>query len=142
MRHVVYPQEPLRRFAERGLAPSTFTNLARMLGVECEGRLAAVVVFDRFTKTDCEISVASDGSANWLDRRVMVRIAAYPFVQLKLDRVTAFVEAENAHARRFVCRLGFVHEGMKRHPDSLKQVMMFGLLRSDCAWVPLQLLAA
>jgi RimJ/RimL family protein N-acetyltransferase len=132
---VVYNPAEGPRWAERQFGYTRFTQQAHTLSVLRRGEIVASVVFDRFAGPDCEISIATDKSRRWLNREVAIRIAAYPFAQLGLDRVSAFVDAGNQGAIQLVNRLGFRLEGEKRHPDPAKSVLMFGLLKDECRWL-------
>ena len=73
-----------------------FRRDAYTLGLERNGSLVAVVVFDNFSDADCNMHVASDGTRSWLSKGLLLATFAYPFTQLGLRRVTAMVPAKNA----------------------------------------------
>ncbi|QKW95407.1 acyl-CoA N-acyltransferase [Ralstonia phage RPZH6] len=73
-----------------------FSHDAHAIGLERDGELVAVVVYDRFSPHDCHMHVASDGTKRWLVREFLVACFAYPFIQLGLRRVTGLVPASNA----------------------------------------------
>lgn len=137
-RKIIYHDDLLIAFAERLLPGSTFSELAHAIGVAgAGGAVLAAVVFDRFTDTDCEISIVSDAIPQaWVTREFLFHVAAYPFLQLHLARVTCFIDAGNTPALRWAEGNGFVREGKKRHRDSRKEVVMLGLLREECRWLP------
>lgn len=113
-----------------------FKSDARAIGVKRRGALCAVVVYDCFGPCDCNMHVASDGSRTWLTRRVLVEVFSYPFVQLKLRRVTALIPEKKAHAIRFNEHLGFRLEG--RCPEAMPDddIQIRGMLRRECRFIP------
>lgn len=123
--------------AER-IGIASFAPDAKTIGIERDGRIAGVVVYDRFAGVDLNMHVASDGSRNWLTRAFLLHVAAYPFIQLKAWRVTAQVYAGNQDARRFLAHAGFRLEGY--HPDACERGAMvtMGLLRRNCTYLPEQ----
>lgn len=100
-------------------------------------RIIASVVFDGFSDTDCNIHVASDGSRLWLNREYLTRCFSFPFIQCGFRRVTGLVPADNTDALRFDLHLGFRLEGRCREamPDG-SDVLVLGLLRRDCRYIP------
>lgn len=109
---------------------------AHCIGIEREGELSAVVVYDNFGEVDCNIHVVSDGSGSWLTKNLLSAVFVYPFVQLGLNRVTALVPAKNTEALSFDLHLGFVREGY--HPKALPDddLISLGMLRENCRFLP------
>lgn len=114
-----------------------FRRDAYTLGLERDGELVAVVVYDSFSLVDCAMHIASDGSGAWMNKSLLVSAFAYPFIQLGLLRVTGLVPATNEAALKFDEHLGFVREGYhpKAAPDGGDLVSM-GLLKENCRFVP------
>jgi RimJ/RimL family protein N-acetyltransferase len=78
-----------------------------------------------------EVSFVLDGP-QWLTRRVILGIMAYPFDQLQCERVTAATPRKSASARRFLKAFGFREEGV--HPagfGNFGDAISYGLLRKD-----------
>lgn len=110
---------------------------ATAIGHSIDGRLTGVVVYDTFMSHDCLIHLVSDGTKRWLTRDFIVRAMAYPFAQLQQRRVTALVSEHNAPSRVFTAHFGFREEGRMRAAGSRgEDVLVFGLLRSECRWLP------
>jgi len=109
---------------------------AKAIGRLRDGELSAVVVWDGFSKADCNIHVVSDGSRRWLNRKLLVAAFSYPFIQLRLRRVTALVPAKNTASLALVRRLGFVLEGVCRHALPDDDIVVLGMLREHCLWIP------
>lgn len=130
-------QEELLRWAAEVIGIERFRADARAIGLARDsGELRAVVVYDTLSKTDCHMHVASDGSGRWLSREFLVHAFSYPFIQLKLRRVTAMVPASNEAALKFDRHIGFVDEGF--HPAALPgdDIRSLGMLREACRFIP------
>ena len=114
----------------------TFRRDAYTLGLEKAGELVAVVVYDSFGEVDCNMHIASDGTSAWMNKSLLVSAFAYPFIQLKLNRVTGLVPAKNELALKFDEHLGFVREGY--HPKGCKDddLISLGMLRENCRFIP------
>lgn len=135
---VIYGEEHrLLPWASERIGVSGFRRDAYTLGLERDGALMAVVVFDTFSATDCNIHIASDGSARWMSKELLLRTFAYPFTQLGLRRITGLVAARNADALRFDLHLGFVQEGVCRQAaEDGGDIIILGMLRSECRFIP------
>lgn len=113
-----------------------FRDDAKAIGIKRRGELVAVVVYDCFGPCDCQMHVASDGSRRWLTRRVLIEVFHYPFVQLKLRRVSSLIPTKKTDAIRFNEHLGFRLEGFcpEGMPDDDLQIR--GMLRRECRFIP------
>jgi RimJ/RimL family protein N-acetyltransferase len=114
----------------------SFRRDAYTIGLERDGEIVAVVVYDSFSEADCCMHIASDGTGKWMNKSLLVAAFAYPFVQLQLRRVTGMVPAKNVAALNFDEHLGFVREGY--HPNALPDddLVSLGMLREDCRFLP------
>lgn len=137
MRQVVYGED--KRFidwAADRIGIQRFRDDAKAIGLERDGQVIASVVFDGFSSCDCNMHVASDGSRLWLNREYLVRCFAFPFIQCGLRRVTGLVPAKNRDALRFDRHLGFQIEGLCREALPDDDILILGLLRRDCKYIP------
>lgn len=126
----------LLAWAAERIGLSGFKPDAKALGIQRRGELVAVVVYDCFGPCDCNMHVASDGKGTWLSRQVLIEVFHYPFIQLKLRRVTALIPTKKTHAIRFNEHLGFKLEGLcpEAMPDDDLQIR--GMLRRECRFIP------
>lgn len=134
---LIYGEEDrLLPWALERIGIEAFRRDAYSLGLEREGVLVAVVVYDGFSRCDCNMHLASDGSGKWMNKAILAASFAYPFIQLRLNRVTGLVPAKNDEALKLNEHLGFVREGLclKALPDD--DMVVMGLLRENCRWVP------
>lgn len=133
---LIYGQEErLLPWAEERIGTGPFRRDAFTMGLEKDGELVAVVVFDNFSAVDCNMHIASDGTGRWMNKELLLSAFAYPFAQLKLNRVTGLVPAKKPEVVAFDQHLGFVIEGLcaKALPDD--DIVILGLLRSRCRFI-------
>lgn len=128
--------ERLIRWASHGMSGLGFRKDATAIGIERGGELRGVVVYDGFSVADCNMHVVSDGSRRWLTREFLVHVFAYPFIQCGFRRVTGLVPASNEEALRFDLKLGFKYEGYCRHAMPDDDIVILGMLREECRWIP------
>jgi RimJ/RimL family protein N-acetyltransferase len=137
MANLIYGQEDqLLPWAQDRIGVAFRTD-AKTIGLERDGNLVAVVVYDGFSECDCNMHIASDGTRAWMSKALLLSAFAYPFVQLGLLRVTGLVPADNADALQFDEHLGFVREGY--HPKAGpggKDLISLGMLRENCRFYP------
>lgn len=135
---LIYGDESrLLPWAKERIGVSSFRKDAHAIGLERDGELVAVVVFDCFGEFDANMHVASDGTRRWLSRGFLTAAFAYPFIQLGLARVTGLVPESNSAALEFDLHIGFDFEG--RHPKALpngEALISLGLLKENCRWIP------
>ncbi len=134
---LIYGEEKrLLPWAEARIGAGHFRRDAYTIGLERDEELAAVVVFDNFSAVDCHMHIASDGSGAWMNKSLLLAAFSYPFVQLRLNRVTGVVPAKNSAALSFDENLGFVREGYcpKALPDD--DIIILGMLRETCRFIP------
>lgn len=137
MKEVVYsPTEEMLTWATaRG--GIKFRDDAAVIGVRSDEGLHGVVVFDSFTTTGCWVSVVSDRGRKWITRELIIKVFAYPFIQLGYPRLNSFVSVNNADAIRFNEHFGFQREGVLREAgEKGEDLIVYGMLRRECRWLP------
>lgn len=129
-------EDKLMPWAAKRIGVRRFRPDAYTIGLEREGEIVAVVVFDTFYDTDCQMHIASDGTRAWMNKSLLLAAFAFPFVQLGLKRLTGMVPESNTEALAFDEHIGFVREGY--HPDAADDGAMvsLGLLRRNCRFIP------
>lgn len=100
-----------------------------------DGSIACVVAYTRFSKTNLEMSIASDGSKTWVNRKFIQAAFAYPFLQLGKRRVLSIAHEDNHAVLDQDRRLGFVEEGRLRKWYGDRDGILFGMLREECIWL-------
>lgn len=113
-----------------------FRRDAYTIGLERNGEVVCVCVYDSFSECDCSMHIASDGSSRFANKEFVVAVFAYPFLQLGLRRVTAMVPAKNERALKLDEHLGFVREGRHPHACQDDDLISLGMLRENCRFIP------
>lgn len=134
---IVYDdQDRMLAFAIEKGASEQWNRDAVAIGREVDGQLVAVAVYEHFTDGDCHVHIASDGSRRWCTRELLVRWFAYPFLQLRLRRITGLVPSRNERALKFDLALGFQVEGRMREAFPDGDMIILGMLRRECRFLP------
>ena len=137
MAQVIYGREQeLLPWAQERIGV-TFRDDAKTIGLERDGEIRAVVVYDTFSTADCCMHIASDGTRAWMSKSLLISAFCYPLVQCGFKRVTGLVPASNAAALAFDENLGFKREGFHplAGPDG-DDLISLGMLRKDCRFIP------
>ncbi len=135
MAELIYNRDkPLIEWAQDVIG-CTFRDDAKAIGYGTNDELIAVTVFDGFSVCDCNMHIASNGSGRWLTRKFLIASFAYPFIQLKLRRVTGLVPAKNEAALKFDLHLGFEFEGRCKNALPDDDIIILGLLRENCKYI-------
>jgi len=96
------------------------------MGIERDGEIVAGAVFNCFTKTDVQVTIAGHG---WT-RGFLVEVGKYVFGALGCIRIT--VETEQVEVVRIAERLGGQIEGMKRNQFGPgRDAFIVGILAAD-----------
>lgn len=106
------------------------------LGSEDGRRVRAVSIFERFTEGECHIHLWTDGSGHALSMNFLRCSFWYPFVELKLRRLTGLVPSNNEKALRLDMKLGFKEEGRMREALPDCDIVVLGMLRRECRFIP------
>lgn len=138
MKEVVFqPAAEIVAWVADRIPDASFRDDAKAIGISRDGVLVGGVVFDTFSDSSCFISVASDGSAHWMNKEFILTVFAYPFLQLGLKRLTAVISEDNAASLNFVQAFGFRDEGRLREAAPKgEDLRVFGLLRRECRHLP------
>lgn len=105
------------------------------IGLEREGELVAVVVYNCMSECDIAMHIAAVPGRRWMTRQFLRAAFRYPFIQLGCRRVSGFVPVTNLDAQRFDEHLGFVREGLMREalPNG-EDVIVYGMLERESRW--------
>lgn len=102
------------------------------IGLEIDGELAAVVVYENFTGYDINMSLAVEKRAT----KGFLRVAfGYPFLQLGCHRISGEVASRNKPMIALMDRLGFTVEGVKRDAIPGDDLIQYGMTRKECRHV-------
>lgn len=106
------------------------------LGLEKDGELVAGVLYEGFNGRNVWMHVAAEPGARWMTREYLQYCFEYPFNEMKVDRVSGYVNASNTLARRFDEHLGFKPEAVLEGaaPDG-GDVIIYAMRRNDCRFL-------
>jgi RimJ/RimL family protein N-acetyltransferase len=140
MKQVIYGQDSrcVDWFAAR--VPDTdFGKETVGVGLEQDGELIAVVLFDMYTGPSINMHVAAVPGKRWMTKEYLWRCFAYPFLQLKCNRITGLVREDNLVAQRFDEHLGFKREGLIRQgATDGTNMILYGMLRDECRFLEMK----
>lgn len=108
----------------------------RAIGLISETEILATVIYNEFYFTGCAIHIAAVEGSTWANKAFLKAAFEYPFIQLKYERLTGYVPADNHAARRLDEHLGFKQEGILRRflPDG-EDVIVYGMLKDECRFI-------
>lgn len=116
--------------------PAPMTAGMKGLGLEVDGELVAGVLYEGFTGHNVWMHVAAVPGRRWMTRKYLRYCFEYPFNEMGCKRVSGWVEASNADARRFDEHLGFVPEAVltgAAHDGG--DVILYVMWRSQCRFI-------
>lgn len=103
------------------------------VGRERNSELDGGIVFTDYTRTNLTMAIVLEAP---LTRPLLRAAFYYPFLQMKVRRVTALVDAKNLKSRTLCEKAGFRQEGVLRDGGVTDDVIVFGMTRAECRWVP------
>lgn len=105
------------------------------IGLEENDQLIAGVLFDNYNGASICMHVAAVPGKRWMTREFLWYCFYYPFMELKVKRITGLVPESNLVARRFDEHLGFKLETRLEdaHPDG--DVLVYKMMKSDCRFL-------
>lgn len=113
--------------------PLAFVSNMTAVGLERDGELIAGVIYEGFNGHNVWMHCAIPGR---LTREFLHYCFEYPFLELGCKRVSGYVEASNAKARRFDEHLGFKPEARLRGAASDGgDVILYVMTREGCRYV-------
>lgn len=120
--------------AERIPYVTTWGDWYQAIGLERDGELIAATVYNFYSGSSIAMSFAAVPGRRWLTRAYLATIFRYPFVQLGVRRVTGFIASRNTNSIRFAEHLGAKREGLMRDALPDDDLLVYGLLRSECRY--------
>lgn len=124
-------------WAAEKIGLSRFRDDAKSIGIERDGEIAAVAVYDTFSEVECSVHLASDGSRRWMTREFLVAGFAYPFIQCGFQSMTGLVPSDNEAALQFDLHIGWTYVGTRRSAmPGGRDLIILEMLRDDCKWLP------
>jgi RimJ/RimL family protein N-acetyltransferase len=138
---IVIGDSPLK-FASNILGVDFLSENGKAIGIAGKnGDIKAAVVYthiigdDTNTYNDCMMHIAAKPKTLWARDYFLRAIFEYPFIQLGCSRVTTNVLELNTRALRLNERVGFQFEGIKRSAYNGVNIIMMGMLKSECKYI-------
>lgn len=119
------------RQSQEGATWGPFTAI----GLIDANEILAAVIYNDFYEVGCAIHIAAVPGRRWMTRELLRAAFYYPFVQLGFTRLTGYVPAKNWEARRLDEHLGFQREGLLRQMLPDDDVVVYGMLASECRFI-------
>jgi hypothetical protein len=111
-------------------------NGMRAIGLRRDGVLVAGAVYEGFNGRNMWVHLAGLSGRCWLSRKFLQAGFHYPFITCGVDRLSGYVNASNADARRFDEHVGFQEEARLKGaaPDG-GDVILYVMWRQDCRFL-------
>ena len=133
---LVFDVDAVLPFVQGYLPGLKWTEGVRAIGLSRGGELVAGVIFEGFNCRNIWMHVAAVPGARWMTRKYLQACFLYPFNVAKVDRVSGYVDASNAAARRFNEHLGFEQEAVLTGAASDGgDVIFYVMWRADCRFL-------
>lgn len=107
---------------------------ARAIGITTNKNFLGGVVYHKLANENVEMTIATQ-SPRWATRAHIRDLFAYPFLSLKVTRISTIVASDNQRAIDMNTRLGFVREGVLREFFKPHDAVVFGMLQNECEWI-------
>lgn len=115
---------------EANFSPET----GRTIAVVEDGKILGAVVADRFTKSGCELSIASD-EPRFLTKGFIKFIFNYVFNTCGIIRITTLVKEHNKRSLKLMDGIGFVKEAVLKKGYGDQDAVLFRMLKDECKWL-------
>lgn len=132
---IVYDAERLGEWARGRLEHIEGWGPFRAIGMERNGELQAVVVYNNYSTYNVSMHIAAVPGRRWMTKSYLLACFRYPFIQLGVHRVTGLVPARNQTALDFDLHLGFREEGRMRNCLGDDDLIVLGMLKEECRWI-------
>jgi len=108
----------------------------RCIGLRKQGELVAAAVYEGFNGVNMWAHLAGAPGKRWMTRDFLRAGFAYPYLVCGVQRLSGYVEASNAEARRLNEHFGYQVETVLRgaaHDGG--DVLIYVMWRKDCRYV-------
>lgn len=137
MKMIYRQDEALLQWLTQRIGVRALAADARAIGLANEaGEVVVVIGYDRFTDGDCCAHIAYEKDKGEIPPAFWTAVYAFPFIQLDLARVTSLIRTDNLPAIAFCMRQGFSLEGRIRKGDIDCDMLLLGMLREECPFLP------
>ena len=113
----------------RSTVPNDFKDCST-LGVARNGELICGVAYWFYPTGVCDVGIASI-SPRWATKQTIFTLFAYPFRQVGVNRLQAFIHPKNKRSRRLCEGLGFTMEGKLRKFQRGTDMLIYAYLKEE-----------
>lgn len=107
--------------------------MGHAIGFTEGNRLVAGVAYFWFTGWNVWTAIAAEHS-RWATREHLYRLSEYPFEQLKVKRISAWIDADNERSIRIAEHLGYKYEATLANASRHGDALLYRATREDCRW--------
>lgn len=120
----------------RTVMPMWYVEGMKGLGLERDGEMVAGVLYEGFNGHNVWMHVAAVPDKRWMSKDYLWYCFHYPFNEMKVSRISGYVNASNEQARKFDEHLGFKAEATLSGaaPDG-GDVLIYVMRREDCRFL-------
>lgn len=105
------------------------------LGMVENEEIVVGVLFNLYNEASICIHVAAAPGKLWANREFLWYAFAYPFLQLRVNKVIGPVASTDKMVRRFDERLGFVLEATLKDAHPKGDLCLYTMTRQQCRWL-------
>lgn len=122
-------------FADIGL-PLALSSDMKGIGLERDGRLIAGALYEGFNGRNVWVHLAGEPGSRWMTREFLRYGFHYPFNELKVERLSGYVNESNQAAIRLDLHLGYeIETRLKGAAPDGGDVLIFVMWRDKCRWI-------
>lgn len=134
MRRLVFDENRVDAFV-RQFVPGASLPGFRAVGLERDGDLTAGILYENFNDSNVWCHIAALPGGHSMNREFIESIFAYPFEQLGLRRMSAYVKESNTAVRGFMNNLGFRCEAvLEGAGDGGENMMVYVMKKEWCRY--------
>jgi RimJ/RimL family protein N-acetyltransferase len=90
-------------------------------------------VFNNYTGLSVQMTAAGKGL--WCTHEFLKTCFSFAFIGLKCRRITVLVAVSNTKALKLNKHLGFIEEGLVRMGEGEDDLILLGMLKSECRYL-------
>jgi RimJ/RimL family protein N-acetyltransferase len=109
-------------------------NSRCITSLKSDGTIIGVVVFSRFNRYGCELSIASN-TPKFLTRELILVTFHYIFITCGKIRISVLVSCNNEKSLTFTQRMGFIPEARLKRLYGEHDGVVFRMLKEECKWI-------
>ena len=107
------------------------------IGLRKNGELVAGAIFEGFNGRNLWVHLAGAPGSRWMTRDYLKLCFAYAFLACGVDRLSGYVNASNAQARRLNEHFGYRQEAtLQGAAADGGDVLIYVMWRKDCRFIP------